>query len=63
MPAEPVKKDLKADYKLVDEFFQSSMIKYMGSNNSKKPSYISQETFTTTLVRSEEYTSELQSLA
>jgi hypothetical protein len=47
---EPIRKDLRADYKLVDEFFQSSMIKYMGANDTKKPSYISRETFTTTLV-------------
>ncbi len=45
-----VRKNLHADYLLVDEFFESGMIKYMGACDHKKPSYISQEAFTSTLV-------------
>ncbi len=45
-----LRKNLHADYLLVDEFFESGMIKYMGACDHKKPSYISQEAFTSTLV-------------
>jgi hypothetical protein len=43
-------RNLEKDYLLVDEFFNSSLIKYMGARDSKKPSYISKSLFTTALI-------------
>ncbi|MBW8886139.1 MAG: hypothetical protein JF616_00150 [Fibrobacteres bacterium] len=42
--------DLSKDYALADAFFENSLIKYLGPEDSKKPSYISKETFVTALL-------------
>jgi hypothetical protein len=43
-------KDLSKGYALVEAFFENSLIKYLGPEDSKKPSYISKETFVTALL-------------
>lgn len=43
-------KSLADGYALADAFFENSLIKYMGSRDSKKPSYISKESFVTALL-------------
>lgn len=43
-------KDLTKGYALVEAFFENNLIKYLGPKDSKKPSYISKESFVTALL-------------